>query len=126
MGPKAKGQITKEYFPAVTDRLNMKINITHNFTCMVTGHGNISSYLHRFKIILTPACRSSTKDQTIDHLLFECELINKERENLKSVILKTGVRPISKNDLIRDILKHLLNLLTKSHMISSTTKINLS
>jgi len=36
-----KGQITKEYFPIVADRLYLKINITHNFTTMVTGHGNI-------------------------------------------------------------------------------------
>jgi len=35
-----KGQITK-YFPIVADTLNMKINITHNFTTMVTGHGNV-------------------------------------------------------------------------------------
>jgi hypothetical protein len=39
-----KGQIIKEYFPIVTDRLNMKINISRNFTTMVTGHGNIKSY----------------------------------------------------------------------------------
>jgi len=30
-----KGKITKEYFPVVADRLNMRINITHNFTSMV-------------------------------------------------------------------------------------------
>jgi hypothetical protein len=35
------GQITKAYFPVVAERLNMKINITQNFTTMVTGHGNI-------------------------------------------------------------------------------------
>jgi hypothetical protein len=29
----------------------MKINITYNFTTIVTGHGNIKSYLHRFKIL---------------------------------------------------------------------------
>jgi hypothetical protein len=40
-----KEKITKEYFPIVADRLNVKINITHNFTSMVTGHKNI-----RFKI----------------------------------------------------------------------------
>jgi hypothetical protein len=39
----SKGQTTKEYFPIVADRLNMKINITRNFTTMVTGHGNIRS-----------------------------------------------------------------------------------
>ena len=77
-----KGRPTKEYFPVVTDRLKMKINITKNFTSMVTGHGNIRSYLHRFKIIETPICPCGTKDQTIDHLLFECELLNKERDRL--------------------------------------------
>jgi hypothetical protein len=38
-----KGGNTKEYFPVVADRLNMKINITQNFTSMVTGRGNIMS-----------------------------------------------------------------------------------
>ena len=75
---RAKGKITKEYFPVVADRLNMRINITHNFTPMVTRHGNIRSYLHRFKIIETPTCPCGTKGLTIDHLLFECELLNKD------------------------------------------------
>jgi hypothetical protein len=79
----------------------MKINITSNFTTMVTGHGNVRSHLHRLKIIETPLCPCSTTDQTIDHLLFECELLNKERDNLISTVLKTDVWPISKNKLIR-------------------------
>jgi hypothetical protein len=77
-----KGEITKEYFPVVADRLTMKINITHNFTSMVTGHGNVRSYLHRFKISETPTCPCGTMDQTIDHLLFECQLLNKENRQL--------------------------------------------
>jgi hypothetical protein len=79
----------------------MKINITHNFTSMVTGHGNIRSYWHRFKIVGTPACPCGTKDQTIDRSLFECELLNKERDSLISTVLKTDVWPLSKNALIR-------------------------
>jgi hypothetical protein len=58
----SKEQLTKEYFPIVADRLNMKVNITRNFTTMVTGHGNIRSYLHRFKILDTPTCSCGTKD----------------------------------------------------------------
>jgi len=100
MGPN-KGRHHKEYFPVVADRLNMKINITHNFTSMATGHGNIRSYLHRFKIIETLTCPCGTKDQIIDHLLFECELLNKERDSLISTVLKTDVWPISKNKLIK-------------------------
>jgi len=34
-------------------------------------------------------------------LLSECELPNKERDNLISTVLKTDVWPISKNRLIR-------------------------
>ena len=92
-----KGQITKEYFSAFADRLNMKINITHNFTRMVTGQGNIRSYLHRFKILETPTCPCGTRH----HLLFECELLNKERDNLISTVLKTDLLPMCKHDLIR-------------------------
>ena len=93
---------------------------------MVTGHGNIRSHLHRFKITETPTCPCGTKDQTIYHLLFECELLNEERDNLISIVLKADVWPTSKNDLIENILKYLLNLLTKSHLISSTKMIKLT
>jgi hypothetical protein len=44
---------------------------------------------------------SGAADQTTDHLLFECELLNEERGKLKSTIQKTGVWPISKDKLIR-------------------------
>ena len=40
-----KGAITKLYFPKIADRLKLKINVTPNFTTMVTAHGNIKSYL---------------------------------------------------------------------------------
>jgi hypothetical protein len=55
-----KGGITKEYFPKVAQRLHTKINLTQNFTIIVTGHGNIKSYLHRFKIIDTPNSHAET------------------------------------------------------------------
>jgi len=77
----------------------MKINITQNFTTIVTGHGNIR-YLHRFKIIETP-CPCGTTAQTIDYLSSERELLNKERDNLISTVLRTYVWPISKNRLLR-------------------------
>jgi hypothetical protein len=35
-----KGQITKEFFPVIQDRLKMKIKITPIFTTMKMGHGN--------------------------------------------------------------------------------------
>jgi hypothetical protein len=87
---------------------------------MVTGHGNIGSYLHRFKIIETPVCPCSSTDQTIDHLIFKCELPNKERDKLISTILMTYVWPISKNKIIR---KH-FKIFAKFTKEISTDKIN--
>jgi hypothetical protein len=99
--PTTKGEITKEYFPVVADRLSMNINITPNLTTIVTGHGNIRSYFHRFKIIDTPTCACGSSDQTTDHMLHECALINQERDSLISTVVKTDVWPIDKKHLIR-------------------------
>ena len=86
----------------------MKLNLTHYFTLTVTGHGNINSYLHRFKTSDTPSCPCGPLDQTTDCLLFECELLKKERNDLTTAILKkttailkTDVWPMSKPGLIK-------------------------
>ena len=46
-----KGAITKEFFPSVDSRLAVNLNLSPNVTTIMTGHGNIRSYLHRLKII---------------------------------------------------------------------------
>jgi hypothetical protein len=96
-----KGEITKEYFPIVANRLSMNINITPNLPTTVTGHGNIRSYLHRFKIIDTANCACGCSNQTIDYMLYECALINQERDSLISTVIKTDVWSIDKKRLIR-------------------------
>jgi hypothetical protein len=70
--------------------ISMKVNLTQNFTTMVTGDGKTNSYLHRFKIINAPTCPCGNSDQNIDHLLFDCQLLNKERNLLKQSIQKTN------------------------------------
>jgi hypothetical protein len=59
-----KGNITKEYFPNVEERLNMKLNLTQNFTAIITGDGKTSAYLHRLKIIGDPTCSCGKAVQT--------------------------------------------------------------
>jgi hypothetical protein len=66
-----KRRITKAYFPKEAERLHTKIHLTQNFTTMVTGHGNIKSYLHRFKIIDPPDCPCGNDNQTTEHILLE-------------------------------------------------------
>jgi hypothetical protein len=66
-----KGTITKSFFPKIVDRLKLKINITPNFTTMVTAHGNIKSYLYKYKILDSPmcSCRSQKKQWTTYYLI---------------------------------------------------------
>jgi hypothetical protein len=100
-----KEQIKKEYSPIVADRLIMKINITHNFTSVVIGHGNIRSYLQRFKIQETPNSSYGTKNQIIDNLLYECGMVNKERNGLIPTVIQTDFWTITKRTSIKKYFK---------------------
>jgi len=50
---------------------------------MVTGHGNIKSYLHKYKILESPMSSCKNGEQTVDHILFDCILLKQERDSLK-------------------------------------------
>jgi hypothetical protein len=78
-----KGLATKPFFPIIKDRLTNKIKLTPNFTAIVTDHGKIKAYLHRFKIIVSRIpCDGG--NQTVDHLIYGCIKLQREREKLIS------------------------------------------
>ena len=58
-----KGAVTKAFFPLVRNRLRGKIPIFPEFTVLVTGHGKLRSYLHRFGITDNPMCRAKKKNK---------------------------------------------------------------
>ena len=86
----------------------MNLNLSPNVTTIMTGHGNIRSYLHRLKIIGSPECPCKHGIQTVDHLIFQCRKLKNEREMLKSSLLKTGNWPVSKSELINRIIPLLI------------------
>ena len=104
-----KGGITKEYFPKVVERLHTKINLTQNFTTIITGHGNIKSYVHRFKIIDTPNCPCGNGNQATEHILLECAILQEDRERLIAEVAKRDDWPKSKDMLIKSTTRHLQN-----------------
>jgi hypothetical protein len=67
---------------------------------MITGHGNIKTYLHRFKIVDSPKCPCGHNDQTIEHLLLDCTILNKERDRLISAVSRTDDWPTNKHTII--------------------------
>jgi len=104
-----KAAITTQFFLNTHDKLQLKINVTPVFAVMVTGHGKTKAYLHRFKIMDHATCACNKGDQTIDHLINQCTLLQTQRELIKSNILKSGNWSVSKHELI---MKHLNSFLT--------------
>jgi hypothetical protein len=67
---------------------------------MVTGQDNIKSYLHKYKILDSPMCLCKNGEQTANHILFDCKLLEQERDSLKAAVLRSENWPVIKNKLI--------------------------
>ena len=67
----------------------------------MTGHGNIKSYLQRFRIIEAPDCPCGNDNQTAEHILLECRILREERERLIAAVAKTDNWPTKKDTLIK-------------------------
>jgi len=86
----------------------VNLNLSPKVTTIMTGHGNIRSYLHRLKIIGSPECPCKHDIQTVDRLIFQCNMLNNERETLKNSVLKVGNWPVSKSGLTSRYLKQFI------------------
>jgi hypothetical protein len=100
--------MTKEYFPDIKGRLKMELIPTGNLTTILTGHGNIKAYLHRFHIIDEQTCPCGDGDQTIDHIIYDCPRLKEERNKLRASVNKTEKWPISKEKLLKRHYKEFL------------------
>jgi hypothetical protein len=95
----SKGAITKSFFPKIVEKMKLKINTTPNFTTIVTGHGNINTYLHKYRIINNPRCPCKQGEQSVDHIVYDCKLHDQERGKLKAAIIRPDSWPVNKNKL---------------------------
>jgi len=92
-----KGLATKEFFPNIKGRLKTKFNLTPDTQRqMTTAHGKTRSCLHRFRITESPECPCANGNQTVDHLLYQCNKLNSEREALIGYISKEDNWPVGK------------------------------
>jgi len=76
---------------------------------MLTAHGKTKAYLHRFKIIQSPECFCKHGDQTTDHLLYDCEILDKEVEKLIACTSREEDWPVRKRELVNKYLKQFTN-----------------
>jgi hypothetical protein len=85
-----KGALCRSFFPAIEQRLKMKIPITPEFTALVTGHGKTKSYSHRFKLADNPTCPCNEGAQSPEHIIYECKILEHQRNSLKQHITASG------------------------------------
>jgi len=71
-----------EYFPDNKERLKPKLTLSPKLTALLTEQGKNNTYLHHIKKIQSPDCSFKHGDQTTDHLIYDCEILDKEREKL--------------------------------------------
>jgi ribonuclease HI len=104
-----KALITKEFFPNIKDRLSTRIHLTPNFTAFVTAHGKTKAYLHRFRIIESPECPCRGGSQTVDHLLYDCTILQSVRERLIGKTSRQDNWPVKKSHLVNKYIKYFLH-----------------
>ena len=85
-----KGAISISFFPNVEQRLRLRIPITAQFTAIVSGHGKTRAYLNRFKIIDDPMCPCNEGEQTVEHLIYECNTLEQRRSTMIRHITTRG------------------------------------
>jgi len=61
----------------------MNVSVTPNIAALTKGHGKSRAYFHRFKLLdnATYVCKEG--DHTVDHLIYHCNLLDKQRGTLK-------------------------------------------
>jgi len=77
---KGKGALTKAFFPSVRNMLRQKIPILPELTTLVTAHGKLGSYLHRFG--LTDNLMRPCEEKTTDQLIFQCKKLRNHRNEM--------------------------------------------
>jgi hypothetical protein len=88
-------------YPTVEQRLKIILPISPEFTALVTGHGKTKAYLYRFKLTDSPTCPCNEGDQTAEHLIYTCTLLEPERSSLdKQITAAGGSWPTTNSELV--------------------------
>ena len=56
---------------------------TPELAAIVTGHGKIKAYMHRFKLTDNPVRSCNISEQTSEHTIYECRTLEDQRRTLQ-------------------------------------------
>ena len=81
-----KGVQCRSFVPSVQRRLQARLPILPEFTAIVPGHGKTKSYLHRFGTIDSQTCPCKGGDQTPEHLIHHCNILENQKDVMKHTV----------------------------------------
>jgi hypothetical protein len=85
---------------------------SREFVTIITVHGKLRSYLHRFGLIDNPLCPCEEEEQTTDHLIFQCDkLSNQRNEMIKQTKNTCGTWPPTHETLVNDYLQRFVKFI---------------
>lgn len=97
------GRLTREFLPDVADMYRRKVDIKGPIVQILTGHGKLRQYLNRFGIVDTEMCQCELGVQEVNHILFECVLMEGHRVTLRSELNNRRIAwPPSKERLMQN------------------------
>jgi len=100
------GASCRYFYPKVDQRLKLQIPITPEFTAIVSGHGKTKAYLNRFKLTDNPMCPCNEGEQSVEHLIYVCSILETKRSDMiKHITTRGGTWPPTNNELVNKHLK---------------------
>jgi hypothetical protein len=76
----------------------------------VTAHGKTKAYLQIFKIIYSSECPCETGNQTVEHHIYECPKLQRERKREREILIRSLAKqdtwPREKSELMNKYLKY--------------------
>ena len=81
------GSVTKTFLPDVSKahRIILSMGTTPIRTQVLTGHGGIAEYLHRFKLKSSPGCECDDDiSESVWHIILECPRFGAARSDLET------------------------------------------
>jgi hypothetical protein len=93
------------FFPTVEQRLKIQILITPEFNAFVSGHRKKKTYLHRFNLRDNPMCPCNEGEQSVEHLIHVCRILEPQRSStIQHITTRGGIWTPSNNELVANYL----------------------
>ena len=94
--------------------INLPRQYIVTFTRMRCGHVKLRSHLHKIGLESSPTCKCNEADETLYHVLQDCNLYAYHRTLLYDVLYNTDInKPISAYNLLFNPSKQIILIITK-------------